>query len=62
MCSWGGARDALFNVARLRRDFGSNSLVGVTYTDRSELDASAHNRVLAADARWAFHLAFGFSF
>ena len=49
------APNALFNVTRLRRDFGSNSLVGVTYTDRSELDNSAaHNRVVAADARWVF--------
>jgi hypothetical protein len=49
-----GARDALFNVTRLRRDFGSSSLLGVTWTDRSELDAAAYNRVLAADARWVF--------
>lgn len=48
------APDALFNVTRLRRDFGANSLVGVTYTDRSELRGGAFNRVLAADARLVF--------
>jgi len=43
---------ALFNVARLRRDVGGNSLVGLTYTDRTA--GSQFNRVLAADSRIVF--------
>lgn len=46
------AGNAVFNVARLRRDFGANSLVGVTYTDRTTTADS--NRVLAADTRIVF--------
>ena len=48
-----GAGAALFNVARLRRDLGTNSIVGVTYTDRS--GSRDYNRVLAADSRIVFH-------
>jgi hypothetical protein len=40
------------NVARLRRDFGANSLAGVTYTDRTGVGDV--NRVLAADSRIVF--------
>ena len=47
-------RHALFNVARLRRDIGSSSLVGVTLTDRSVLDSVAFNRVAAVDTRIVF--------
>jgi hypothetical protein len=47
-------RHALFNVARLRRDIGRNSLVGVTFTDRSVLDSAAFNRVASVDARIVF--------
>ena len=47
-------REALFNVTRLRRDFGSNSLAGLTMTDRSLLDGDAYNRVVAADTRIVF--------
>jgi hypothetical protein len=47
-------REALFNVTRLRRDFGSNSLVGATFTDRSVLDGGTFNRVAAADVRYVF--------
>jgi hypothetical protein len=46
--------EALFNITRLRRDFGSNSHVGMTYTDRSVLDARDYNRVAAADVRVVF--------
>jgi hypothetical protein len=46
--------DALFNVTRVRRDFGTNSLAGIVFTDRSELGSSAFNRVLAGDVRVAF--------
>ncbi|HXE57482.1 MAG TPA: DUF5916 domain-containing protein [Gemmatimonadales bacterium] len=47
-----GADDALFNVTRVRRDFGRNSIVGLTFTDRS--GSGDYNRVLAADARIVF--------
>lgn len=46
--------EALVHVTRLRRDFGTNSLAGVTYTDRSLQGSSAYNRVLAADVRYVF--------
>lgn len=45
-------RYALFNIARVRTDFGANSVAGVTYTDRTAPDDA--NRVLAADARVTF--------
>jgi hypothetical protein len=43
---------AWVNVARLRQDFGSDSLAGLTFTDRES--NGAFNRVVAADARWVF--------
>lgn len=43
---------AWVNVARVRQDFGSDSLAGVTVTDRES--AGAFNRVAAADARYVF--------
>ena len=57
--------DALFNIVRIRTDFASNSLAGIAFTDRSEIDgpgfleaetdaARRHNRVLAADVRHVF--------
>ena len=46
--------DALFNITRLRRDFGSNSVVGVTFTDRTRLGESGFNRVLSGDVRYVF--------
>ncbi|MFN2398704.1 MAG: DUF5916 domain-containing protein [Gemmatimonadaceae bacterium] len=45
-------RDALFNVSRLRTDFGENSIGGLTLTDRRR--GSAFNTVAAADARVIF--------
>lgn len=48
----GGTRDALFNVLRLRRDAGRNSLVGLTLTDRRA--GGLANTVAAADARIVF--------
>ena len=42
----------LFNIARVRRDLGTNSTVGVTYTDR--VADGEYNRVLAADSRIVF--------
>ena len=44
--------DALFNVSRLRRDFGGSSIAGITFTDRRQGDHS--NTVLAADTRIVF--------
>jgi hypothetical protein len=49
-----GGGDALFNIARLRRDLGTSSLVGVTVTDRSATSGNRYNRVAAADARFVF--------
>jgi hypothetical protein len=44
--------DALFNVSRVRADYGSNSTAGFVVTDR--LVDGRHNTVLAADTRWVF--------
>jgi hypothetical protein len=46
------AGGALFNVARLRGDLGSDSTVGVTVTDRSATGDA--NRVVAVDSRVVF--------
>jgi hypothetical protein len=55
----GNARDfkqdcdkALFNVARLRRDFGGNSTIALTVTDRRAGDTT--NTVVATDLRYVF--------
>jgi hypothetical protein len=45
-------RDALFNVARVRADFGGNSLVGMSATDRRQ--GRTFNTVAAADVRYVF--------
>lgn len=39
----------IFNLLRLRRDLGTNSTVGIAYTDK--IDGGAFNRVASADAR-----------
>jgi hypothetical protein len=44
--------DALFNVSRVRADFGGNSLAGLTLTDRRHGDA--FNTVVAGDTRVVF--------
>jgi hypothetical protein len=49
-----GGPDAWFNVTRLRRDFGSNSIAGITFTNRDQSDN--HNRVLAGDFRYVWSL------
>jgi hypothetical protein len=49
-----GTDDAWFNVTRLRRDFGKNSIAGVTFTNRDQ--PGAHNRVLAGDFRYVWGL------
>lgn len=46
--------DAWFNITRVRRDFGRNSIAGVTFTNRDQADS--HNRVLAADFRYVWGL------
>jgi hypothetical protein len=51
-----GGGDAWFNITRLRRDFGRNSIAGVTFTNRDRTDA--HNRVLAGDFRYVWGLYF----
>jgi uncharacterized protein DUF5916 len=48
------ASDAWFNITRLRRDFGLNSIAGVTFTNRDQTDN--HNRVLAGDFRYVWSL------
>ena len=45
-------QDALFNVARVRADFGGNSLLGMSVTDRHR--GSDFNTVAAADVRYVF--------
>jgi Domain of unknown function (DUF5916) len=46
------ASDAWFNITRLRRDFGRNSIAGLTFTNRDQ--GSAYNRVLAGDFRYVW--------
>ncbi len=46
--------DAWFNITRLRRDFGANSIAGVTFTNRDA--AGTYNRVLAGDFRYVWSL------
>jgi hypothetical protein len=48
--------DAWFNITRLRRDFGRNSIAGVTFTNRDQ--PGSHNRVLAGDFRYVWGLYF----
>jgi hypothetical protein len=49
-----GGDDAWFNITRLRRDFGRNSIAGVTFTSRDQ--PGAHNQVLAGDFRYVWGL------
>ena len=51
-----GGGDAWFNITRLRRDFGRNSIAGVTFTNRDQ--TGSHNRVLAGDFRYVWGLYF----
>jgi hypothetical protein len=48
------AGDAWFNITRLRRDLGRNSIAGVTFTNRDQ--SGNHNRVLAGDFRYVWSL------
>jgi hypothetical protein len=48
------AGNAWFNITRLRRDFGRNSIAGVTFTNRDQ--TGNHNRVLAGDFRYVWGL------
>jgi Domain of unknown function (DUF5916) len=54
-----GGKYPIFNIARLRRDLGDNSTVGVTYTDRTE--GGVYNRVGEADTRLVFGRMYTFS-
>jgi hypothetical protein len=47
-----GDSSAWFTIARLRQDVGSDSLAGLTFTDRTA--TGEFNRVVAADARLVF--------
>jgi hypothetical protein len=47
-------RQALFNITRVRQDFGANSSAGLTFTDRSDYNDPAYNRVLSGDVRYVF--------
>ena len=42
--------DAIVNLVRMRRDLGTSSTVGMTYTDRTR-STDVYNRVMSADAR-----------
>jgi len=44
--------DALFNITRIQRDLGANSLAGLTVTNRDQ--GREYNRVIAGDARIVF--------
>ncbi|MBA3553242.1 MAG: carbohydrate binding family 9 domain-containing protein [Gemmatimonadales bacterium] len=50
--SLGGDDRPIYNILRLQRDVGSNSRVGVIYTDR--IEGGDYNRVAGADARLLF--------
>ncbi len=45
-------KNALFNIVRLRTDYGKNSVAGLTITDRRQGDST--NTVVAADTRFVF--------
>jgi len=47
-----GADDAWFNLVRVRRDLGTNSVAGLTYTDR--IQGPAYNRLLEGDVHIVF--------
>ena len=46
--------NAWFNITRLRRDLGRNSIAGVTFTNRDQ--SGGYNRVLAGDFRYVWGL------
>ena len=48
--SSGSANDAVVNLVRLRRDLGTSSTFGLTYTDRTR-STDVFNRLASADAR-----------
>lgn len=45
-------KNALFNIVRLRTDYGKNSVAGLTITDRRQGDST--NTVVAVDTRYVF--------
>ena len=48
-----GSKHPIFNLLRVRRDIGSQSTMGLTYTDRTETSEN-YNRVISADTRIVF--------
>ena len=50
--SFTGADHPLYTIARLRKDLGRQSTLGVTYTDRA--DGGNYNRMINADTRLVF--------
>src|SRR6185436_9939148 len=44
--------NAIYNVLRLKRDFGAQSTAGLVYTDR--VDGGLYNRVIGVDTRYVF--------
>lgn len=48
--SAGGSGSPMFNIVRLQRDVGTNSRLGLVYTDK--LDGRAWNRVVGIDGRF----------
>jgi len=44
--------NAVFNILRVRRDLGTNSVAGLTYTDR--IQGNGYNRLLEGDAHIVF--------
>lgn len=55
-----GADNPIFNLLRLQRDFGSNSRLGMAYTDR--IDGSDYNRVAEIDGRVVWGGIYGAAF
>ena len=52
VASFTGQENPVFNILRVQRDLGSQSRLGIAYTDR--VDGSNYNRVANADARFVF--------
>ncbi len=47
-----GRPNPIYNILRLKRDFGAQSTAGIVYTDR--IDGGNWNRVMGGDARYVF--------
>ena len=55
-----GTDNPIFNILRVQRDLGSQSTMGLVYTDR--IDGNNYNRVAAADMRLVFAELYSASF